>query len=155
MGKEFSSSVYELNRLCRTDDLTEPLSIFVGACLRRLKLENWIIVSYADTEMNHNGYIYQACNFLYTGKTKERTDKYVEGNKHSRHYVNSNQGEFRKFRSAKHRYIYFCTGNKKLKNIWKKNLKYKVEEYPKEENKNYILGNFLQPNIIKVNQGEM
>lgn len=76
-GKEHSKSVYELNRLCRVEDLTEPLSEFVSACLRRLRCENWIIVSYSDTGMHHNGYIYQACNFMYTGTTKQRTDKYV------------------------------------------------------------------------------
>jgi hypothetical protein len=78
-GEEHSPNVYELNRLCRVDELEEPLSAFVSACLRRLRAENWIIVSYADTGMNHNGYIYQACNFLYTGQTKQRTDKYTPG----------------------------------------------------------------------------
>lgn len=29
-GKEFSSNVYELNRLCRTEDLNRQLSEFVG-----------------------------------------------------------------------------------------------------------------------------
>ena len=66
-GKKHSSSVYELNRLCRIEELTEYLSGFVAACLRRLRAENWIIVSYSDTGMNHCGYIYQACNFIYTG----------------------------------------------------------------------------------------
>lgn len=78
-GKEYSHQVYELNRLCRVDDLKEPLSAFVSACLRRLRVENWIIVSYSDTGMHHNGYIYQACNFIYTGCTKSRTDKYSGG----------------------------------------------------------------------------
>jgi len=115
-GKEFSSNVYELNRLCRVDELQEQLSQFVSACLRRISLNNWIIVSYADTAMCHNGYIYQACNFLYTGKTKRRTDKYTEGNKHSRHYDKNAKEVYRKVRSAKHRYIFFATKKKKLKN---------------------------------------
>lgn len=100
-GKEHSKSVYELNRLCRIDELKEPLSQFVSACLRRLRANNWIIVSYSDTGMHHNGYIYQACNFLYTGQTKQRTDKYTKDGKHSRHYSNDEQGEYRKVRSAK------------------------------------------------------
>lgn len=73
-GKKHSADVYELNRLCRTEDWKEPLSYFVAYCLRQLKKENWIVVSYSDTGMNHHGYIYQACNFIYTGCTKERTD---------------------------------------------------------------------------------
>ena len=78
-GKKYSASVYELNRLCRVDGFKEPLSAFVGACLRRLRAMNWIIISYSDTQMNHHGYIYQATNFLYTGMTKERTDMYTGG----------------------------------------------------------------------------
>lgn len=147
MGEKYSSSVYELNRLCRIDTLSEQLSYFVATCLRILQKENWIIVAYSDTDMNHNGYIYQACNFLYTGITKERTDKYTEGNKHSRHYNNNIQGTLRKIRSAKHRYVYLCTNNKKLKKEWLSKLKYSSVSYPKGENKNYILGEYLLPRI--------
>lgn len=149
-GKEHSQSVYELNRLCRVDDLEEPLSQFVSACLRRLRAENWIIVSYADTGMNHNGYIYQACNFLYTGQTKQRTDKYVEGGKHSRHYNNEQQGEFRLLRTAKNRYIYFATGNKRLKKQWMESLNYPIQPYPKAPNKNYVLGEYQKPILVQV-----
>lgn len=148
-GEHNASSVYELNRLCRIDDLQEQLSSFVSACLRRLQNENWIIVSYADTEMSHNGYVYQASNFIYTGKTKERTDKYTEGNKHSRHYSNNKQNGLRKVRSAKHRYIYFATKDKKLKKQWLKDLMYPIENYPKGNNSNYKLGNYLQPKVIQ------
>lgn len=149
-GDEFAQNVYELNRLCRTDcpDAT-PLSAFVAGCLRRLKSKNWIIVSYSDTEMNHNGYIYQACNFLYTGKTKERTDKYTSGNKHSRHYRNEEQTGIRKIRSAKHRYIYFATYDKKLKKEWQNKLNYPIMPYPKGNNSNYVLGNYLQPRLVE------
>ena len=138
-GENNSSNVYELNRLCRVDDLTEPISQFVSACLRELKSENWIIVSFSDTAMNHHGYIYQSCNFLYTGCTKERTDKWVEGGKHSRHYDNSKQGNFRLVRSAKHRYIYFATHSKKQKKQWLNELNYPILPYPKGDNSNYIL----------------
>lgn len=153
-GDDNSSSVYELNRLCRVENLNEPLSQFVSACLRRLKQENWIVVSYADTGMNHNGYIYQACNFLYTGATKRRTDKYTEGNKHCRHYDNNNQKGLRKVRTSKHRYVYMCTNDKKLKRKWLSDLNYGMKPYPKNENKNYILGEFQKPIIIKEKQND-
>lgn len=148
MKGEYSSNVYELNRLCREEELEEPLSQFVGACLRRLRVENWIIVSYADSGMYHNGYIYQACNFIYTGMTKKRTDKYTEGNKHGRHYSNSDQTGKRKVRTAKHRYVYFCTADKKLKREWQQKLAYKIESFPKNENHNYILGQFIEQEIV-------
>lgn len=150
-GKEYSSNVYELNRLCRIETLQEPLSQFVGACLRRLRAENWIIVSYSDTGMHHNGYIYQACNFLYTGQTKERTDKYVEGGKHSRHYSNSEQGKYRLLRTAKNRYVYFATFSKRLKREWMEHLNYPILPYPKAENQNYILGEYQKPILIEIN----
>lgn len=117
-GKKYAENVYELNRLCRTEDWEEPLSQFVSACLRRLRSNNWIIVSYSDTAMNHHGYIYQACNFMYTGLTKERTDKFAPNGMHSRHADGSYDGRYRTVRSAKHRYVFFCTFNKRLKAEW-------------------------------------
>ena len=129
-GVEFSSFVYELNRLVVNDGLPKnTLSRFVSECLR--KLPELVIVSYADTAMNHNGYIYQATNWIYTGKTKERTDIGSEDGTHSRHY---NKGETeRKFRSSKHRYVFFTKNKKK----WIKRLNYKIEPYPKGENERY------------------
>lgn len=149
-GKEYSKNVYELNRLCRIDNLQNQLSYFVSACLRKLKLNNLIVVSYSDTEMNHHGYIYQACNFIYTGCTKTRTDKYTKGNTHSRHYSNENQNGLRKIRSAKHRYVYFCSKNKQVKKEWMNSFKYPVMRYPKGNNSNYKLGDYLEPNIIEI-----
>ena len=152
-GEQYAKSVYELNRLCRVDDWTEPLSQFVSACLRRLSTENWIIVSFSDTAMNHHGYIYQACNFIYTGCTKERTDKCAPNGKHPRHYKLSDQGEFRKVRSAKHRYVYFCTRNKRLKQAWLEALNYPPMPYPKGDNSDdYVLGEYLQEKVVKINQ---
>ena len=153
-GKEYADRVYELNRLCRTDDWEEPLSSFVAAALRRLRTQNWIIVSYSDTAMNHHGYIYQACNFLYTGITKERTDKYVSDGKHARHYKEEEQGEYRVVRSAKHRYIFFCTFNKRTKKQWREALKYPVLPYPKgDNNPDYILGDYIKPIVISKETG--
>jgi hypothetical protein len=103
--------------------------------------------------MNHNGYIYQATNWIYTGMTKSRTDKWVEGGKHSRHYDNEKQRGLRKYRSAKHRYIYFATSKTKRKEYLKM-LKYKIQAYPKGENKKYELGNFIEPIIIETHHSK-
>ena len=147
-GKELKEKVFELNRLCRVEELKEPLSQFVGACLRRLSPYDLIIVSYSDTGMNHNGYIYQATNFLYTGTTKGRTDKWTEGNKHSRHYSNEAQSGVRKFRTPKNRYIFFCASSKVIKKRFLKLLKYPVLPYPKQKNENYVLGTYQQVKLI-------
>lgn len=155
-GKQYAESVYELNRLCRVDGWNEPLSQFVGAVLRRLRAENWIVVSYSDTAMNHHGYIYQACNFMYTGCSEPRTDMYVPNGKHARHYDANKQGEYRTYRFGKHRYIYFCTFNKRLKREWKEHLAYPIQHYPKgDNNKDYRLGEFINTTLIRVSDGQL
>ena len=104
-GEEYSKKVYELNRLVINEGFERnTLSWFVGQVLKSLKQEDLILVSYADSGMNHCGYIYQATNWLYTGATKERTDKYVPLGKHSRHYTDDNK-HLRVFRTSKHRYV--------------------------------------------------
>lgn len=144
-GQDYQNNVLELNRLCLDDSLkTKNLaSSFVSACIRRIDNLNRadkkyrIIVSYADDGQGHKGYIYQALNFLYTGKTKERTDIDTGENKHSRHYEKTDEARAkRKLRTSKHRYVLFL-GTKADKKILKSKLKYKVLPYPKGENKNY------------------
>ena len=153
-GEEWSDKVYELNRLCRVDDWHEPLSQFVAFCLRKLKVLDWIIVSYSDTAMNHHGYIYQACNFIYTGATPRRTDVYT-GSKHSRHYTKGKgEGMIRKIRSSKHRYVYFCTNNRHLKQYWMDVLRYPIEPYPKGDNENYKLGEYIKEKYTTGNLSE-
>lgn len=152
LGGKYSDKVYELNRLCRLEEYRGQLSYFVSKCLKKLKPLNWIVVSYSDMAMNHHGYIYQACNFIYTGCTKQRTDKYTPGGKHSRHYKNEDQGKYRIVRSPKHRYVYFCC-DKKTQKEYKALLKYPILPYPKGNNKNYVLGEFLKPEIISINGG--
>ena len=156
-GKEYSSSVYELNRMCRIESYGKPLSHFVSATLKMLKPMDWIIVSYSDTAMNHHGYVYQACNFLYTGTSSPHIDKYVpDASVHNRHsgasYVRND--EFHVERSIKHRYIYFCTSSKKLKAEWTKALKYPVLPYPKGDNSNYELGKFIGKTVVNNTTGE-
>jgi len=135
-GVENRDYVYELNRLCVNDGLpNNTLSFFVAKSLKALP--PLIIVSYADTAQNHNGYIYQATNWIYTGATKERTDIGSEDGSHSRHYDKSiDYTKNRKFRSSKHRYINF-TGSKKQKKYWRSCLKYEICDYPKGENIRY------------------
>jgi hypothetical protein len=133
-GKENSQYVYELNRLCVNDGLEKNvLSFFVSKCLKMVK-DDMILVSYADAGMYHHGYIYQATNWIYTGKSKERTDIGHEDGTHSRHYDKNINYSIRKFRSSKHRYIFFIG---KLKKSFLNQLNYKIEAYPKGENKKY------------------
>jgi len=136
-GEDYKSNVLELNRVCINDDMPQnTASFFISKTLLMLP-PNKIIVSYADTKMNHYGIIYQACNFLYTGKTKERTDIGSEDNTHSRHYdKNLDYSKNRKTRSSKYRYVIF-TGTRKQKKNLKNNLKYKILPYPKGKSSRY------------------
>ena len=139
-GKDYSSLVIELNRLC-VDEMSEKniTSYFLSSCLKRLPTE-LIIVSYADTSMNHHGYIYQATNWIYTGLSAKRTERYDPDNpnKHSKtvteamNYLDLAIRE----RPQKHRYIYF-NGSKSFKKKMNRLLNYNIKPYPKGNNKRY------------------
>ena len=92
--------------------------------------------------MNHNGYIYQATNWTYTGLSAKRTERYDinNPNRHSKSVTEQKGVKYEDLaireRPQKHRYIYF-TGNKKQVRELKKELKYKEEPYPKGQNKRY------------------
>lgn len=153
MGDSFHDKVLELNRLCRVDSYGGQLSKFVSYSLRELKKYNLLIVSYSDLSMNHHGAIYQACNFYFTGTTKEKLDKYIDKGRHPRHATNTHP-HLRKVRSSKHRYIYFAC-DKKHKKIFMENLKYEIiPEYPKGDKVMYKLGEFQKHLCLNVETNE-
>ena len=120
LGEEYSSNVYELNRLIIDEGLPKNSARFlVGASLKQLKKYNLCIVSFSDLGMNHNGYIYQACNFIFTGTTPSRTDKYVPKGKHSRHYDKGAVEKYRVLRTSKNRYVYFACDRRTKKRMGK------------------------------------
>ena len=137
------SNFIEINRLIIIQNKKNLLSWFVSKCLK--KLDEKIIVSYADPKY-HSGYIYQALNFIYTGLSDKRTEWRMKGNnKHSKticeqYTLEERQKDNDRFyiteRPRKHRYFYLL-GNKKERKEMKKNLQYKIEFYPKGENKRY------------------
>ncbi len=127
-GDEFRKSVLELNRLCLKNNLKNEASMLVSAAIKMLPKPR-IIVSYADTNQGHLGYVYQACNFLFTGTTKPRTDMAAKDGKHSRHH--SGDKTNRVNRSAKHRYVMF-TGSKREKKVLLESLRYPTLPYPKQ-----------------------
>ena len=128
-GEENKSLVIELNRLVLKHNKKNEASMLIGASFKLLPKPR-IIVSYADTAQNHLGVVYQATNFMFTGTSKPRTDMAGKDGKHSRHHLGDRTK--RVFRSAKHRYVYIL-GNKNEKKKLLKDLKYKVQEYPKSK----------------------
>ena len=128
------------------------LSYFVSQTLKMLP-KHKIIVSYSEIEQGHNGYIYQATNFLYTGHSHTQKDWKLKGkeNIHTRTLMDEFAFEknrvkklkekygdelYQVKRKAKNRYIYFV-GNKTQKKNMLNNLKYEVQPYPKGKNKRY------------------
>ena len=134
-GEEYADFVIELNRLCLQNNDKNEASFLVGNSLKMLPKPK-IVVSYADAGQGHVGYVYQATNFLFTGTTKERTDMFAGEGKHSRH---AKDPSIRQFRSAKHRYVFFC-GTKTDKKLLQRKLKYGVKPYPKGETRTYDAG---------------
>ena len=138
-GEKNKSIVLELNRLVLKDNKKNEASILIGASLKLLPKPR-IIVSYADTEQKHIGVVYQATNFIYTGLSDKRKEWRLKGsNIHSKTVCETytlaerkeNKDKFEHVdRPRKHRYIYFL-GNKNDKRKLKKELRYKIMDYPK------------------------
>lgn len=129
-GIEYTSKVWELNRLYTNDNLPKnSTSMLVGRSLKMLP-KGLIIVSYADSGRNHMGYIYQATNFIYTGISKEAREPDT-GEKHARH-ATKEQMKKKRIRTAKYRYVYFT--DKKMKKL----LTYPILPYPKGDLDNKV-----------------
>ena len=149
-GKEYSDKVLELNRLCLMDNYKNQSSFLIANSIKLLPKPT-IVVSYADTEKGHVGYVYQATNFLYTGLSANRVDWQVKGLEHkhtktisdgmSLDSMKEKYGDdfYYVQRSRKHRYIYFH-GNKTDKKILLSKLNYKIEAYPKGDTQRYDSG---------------
>jgi len=151
-GKENSSRVIELNRLCLLNNKKNEASMLIAKCLRDLA-KGTIVVSFADTAQGHFGYVYQACNFRYFGLSAKRTDWKVKGMEHRhgqtiadefRGSPNRAQAMRDKYgdsfylapRSRKHRYIYI-TGSRPDYSI----INYEQFDYPKSKTNSYESGN--------------
>ena len=164
-GKLFNDkhkiNTMELSRLCLNDNHEKNLtSFFVSQCLNKIPKPN-VIVSYADPNNNHCGYIYQATNFIYCGLAEPKNksmdfilfgkkyhgrnmnieftrkilrEKYNE-DLHWKDNILAVGGEIIK-QLPKHRYIFINAKNKHKKQLIE-DMIYKPEPYPKNENKNY------------------
>ena len=166
-GKENADKVLELNRLVFVKPIKNGASRLVSKSLALLPKPS-IVVSYADTEQGHIGYVYQACNFIYTGLSAKRTDWKVKGMEHlhgqtiadmSKSAVGTDKSRvqfmrekfgddfYLKDRPQKHRYIYVCAKNPQ-KAMLQAQIRYKEEPYPKGESQNYEIEHRPQSQIL-------
>ena len=143
---------FELNRLCLEKNTKNQASFFVSQTLKLMK-KPCCLVSYADSNVGHIGFVYQATNWLYTGLTPKRR-RFVRRGKalHERTVVgtygtSSSEGlpddvDIEE-QSGKHRYVYFL-GSKKEKKLMKKLLAYPISPYPKGETTSHESGNKIR-----------
>jgi len=167
-SKLFGKGNYlELNRLITNDGLEKNiLSRFVSESLKLIKqIGNFVIISYADPNAGHTGFIYQSTNFIYTGagrvnqKDKRGVNKFFYNDKeyHERHIKENmvklkfkinpnktknenwiNNGGVIKKQKRKHRYFYIV-GSQGFRRKMKKVIysHFDIYPYPKDPNINY------------------
>jgi hypothetical protein len=151
--KIFNFHVYELNRLCVNEGLEKNvLSYFVSQTIN-LMPKTCVLLSYADMNQGHSGYIYQATNWIYTGLSAIVKEYKVKGQEdmHSQTLFDKSKGKkdrvaylkmlygdklYMDYRPRKHRYFYFKGNKYEIKQMHKE-LKFEVEPYPKGENIRY------------------
>ena len=156
-GEENKNFVFELNRLVKNDNLPKNTQSYFVSKTFKLLPKPLIIISYSDSNYGHNGYTYQALNFLYTGEGGSANEYVFRGKKYTARHINKdwvkkrgglwnekltiNQnflnlgGEIIK-QKPKYRYVIFL-GSKSQKKKFKKLLKWQIKNYPKGNNKRY------------------
>lgn len=150
LAQSFKTETLELSRLVINERSERNcLSYFVSSVIKMLP-KPMILVSYADANQSHCGYIYQATNWLYTGISSKEKKVFINGKLHHRRTLNSVFGtssisELKEIdnvnieieeQEGKHRYFYFI-GNKKQKVKMKKEFTYELLPYPKGDNIRY------------------
>lgn len=141
--------IIELTRLILNDDKEKnTTSYFVSQCLKMLPHKGFVI-SFADANQHHNGYIYQATNWIYTGESAA-AEVYTNGNieMHSKTFSDKYGRRDKAFaesigfwvekKQPKHRY-FFILGNKTERKKYRNELlkQYSIKAYPKGQNKKY------------------
>ncbi len=75
--KDRDFRLYELVRLVVQSETKNASSYLVGNSLNMLKPKPCAVISFADSEQGHCGYIYQATNWIYTGATVSHDHAYI------------------------------------------------------------------------------
>jgi len=135
----------ELNRLIINDGLPKnTLSQFVANSLKLLPSPS-VIVSYADPNNGHHGYIYQATNWIYTGpSTPKHRYTFANGETFDIRRGIDKKGEIVKIEKLlpTYRYLFFNGDKRQIKQM-KRELKMNNLPYPKGDNQRYDSGDDL------------
>ena len=170
--ENYKVDTYELTRLVINDNHeSNLLSFFVSKVIKQMP-KPCCLVSFADPNNFHHGYIYQATNWIYTGLTQKggKDKQWILNNREyhaktitiermkeigmSYDYTKNmtenwkdNGGQIEENPLRKFRYLYFC-GNPKQKQEMKNKLLLKILPYPKGDNKRYDAS--YQPEIQQI-----
>ncbi len=149
-------TVFELTRLVIQTKSKNAASFLVANSLKLLPKPN-IVVSYADSGMNHCGIVYQATNWIYTGGNKAHDSEYiVDGKKMHPKSITERLGITAVAKWAKENNIetvppkikyryFFMNADRRMKNKMLLELSYKIiNEYPKCEKQIYDAGDDIQ-----------
>ena len=147
--KDREFRMYELARVVVQTKTKNAASFLIGGALQQLEPRPCAVVSFADSEQGHAGYIYQATNWLYTGATVSHDHLYIVDGKRThpmslrdkgitnpKEWADANGIETVK-PMEKHRYFYLC-GDRRQKRDMLARLAYPVvDQYPKIEPHRY------------------
>jgi hypothetical protein len=88
-------TIIELTRLVRVDDVQVPLTALIARCCKQLKAQRYhLLVSFADSQQDHHGGIYQAASWSYHEQRKSINDGFIiDGYFHPKRSCHSRWGE--------------------------------------------------------------
>jgi hypothetical protein len=142
-GKDERKNVIEITRLWIKDDTPKNTeSYFIGNTIKLIDKD--IIIAFADPEFEHFGTVYQASNFIYTGRSGRsgRVIAIKGNNIHNKtlwkqyktakkiREVFGSENVYYKPYITKFRYVYFNCSKKRKKELLNKMI-YDIEQYPK------------------------
>jgi hypothetical protein len=132
-GEQYEDTVLELNRLFIHDWVGPNAESWFISQSWQFVNRPAILIAYADPNVGHLGYIYQATNWLYTGRSWNSYEyEMADGRtiKTRRHIDRKGEIVSQRIVPGKHRYVYFL-GSKKQRKELRAALRWPVLPYPK------------------------
>lgn len=152
LGDEYKQNVSELGRLAIKRGVRILASMFVPLCIDAYVKEReargmipvYALVSYADSEQDHFGGVYQAMSWIYTGSAPTSKAFYRDATGRIRHPRQNTRNISKAEAKAKgwtvitkagikYRYIKMISGSKRFRRRLLKGSRYQALPYPKPE----------------------
>lgn len=137
----YQKQIIELNRLVIVSSGKNLASQLISSSLRQLP-PNLLVVSYADANMHHAGFVYQATNWLYIGTTPAEKKYFLDGREvhHRDFYRKITAEDVKRVKKVnqhpKHRYVN-ATGGKIQRKRLLSLIKHEKQPYPKSDPQRY------------------